>query len=297
MDMHKKLLLIVNLHAGKKEIKNALDEVIDLFVSYDIIPSVITTQAQGFATEFIENYGSNYDFVVCIGGDGTFNETLNGVLSLNKALPIGYLPSGSVNDFARSLALKTDFLEGAKKIVDFSLHELDVGELNGKYFAYVAAVGAFTAISHQTPQNLKNIFGHFAYYLEGLKNLSDLRHTYHLRIIADDEIIEDDFIFLAISNAYLLGGIMPLDEKDISFSDGKFELILIKAPKNPVEIQKILLSLHTKVYDERYIRFVHATSFEISSEVAIEWTIDGESAGLFKNVRINVLNKKLKMIY
>lgn len=295
--MTKKLLLIVNLHAGRKEIKNSLDEVIDLFVKNLYIPTVITTQYQNYATEFIKEYGKDYDLIVCIGGDGTFNETLNGVISLEKILPIGYLPSGSVNDFARSLDLKTDFTGAVEEIINFNQHYLDIGDLNGRYFAYVAAIGAFTGISHQTSQNLKNIFGHFAYYFEGLKSLSDLKQAYHLTIKADDKIIEDDFIFLAISNAYLLGGIMPLNEKEISFSDGKFELMLIKAPKNPVDIQKILLNLHTKEYDERFIHFIHATHFEIISKEPIEWTLDGESAGFHKKAEIKVHKKILQMLY
>lgn len=295
--MDKKLLLIVNLHAGKKEIKHSLDDVIDLFVKHSFIPTVITTQYQNHATDFIKEFGSEYSLVVCIGGDGTFNETLNGVLQSKEILPMGYLPSGSVNDFARSLALETDFSLAVEKILKFDTHLLDVGRLNERYFAYVAAIGAFTGISHQTPQNLKNIFGHFAYYFEGLKNLSDLRQTYHLKIKVNDEEIEDDFIFLAISNAYLLGGIMPLNEKEISFSDGKFELILIKAPKNPVDIQKILLNLHTKAYDERFVRFIHAEKFEIFSNEPIEWTLDGENAGYYEHVEIIVENQTLKMLY
>ena len=295
--MLKTLLLIVNVYAGKQEIRSSLWAIIDKAVSSGYLPHVVITQEIGHATQVVLEIGEKYDLIVCVGGDGTFNETINGVAFLEKDVLLGYIPSGSVNDLARSLGFTTNSLEMLERIFTGSAHHFDLGKLNDRFFAYVAAIGAFTSVSHQTPQNLKNIFGRFAYYLEGLKSLSDLRHSYHLCIDVDGEIFEDEYIFLAISNSYFLGGVMPLDSKNISFSDGEFELILIKAPKNPVELQKILFSLRFKQYDDQLIHFVHGKKFKIISNEELEWVVDGESAGKHKVVDINVYKNKINLMY
>ena len=295
--MLKKLLLIVNIQAGKQEIRSNLWAIIDRSVSFGYLPQVLITQEVGHATQVILEMGMYYDFIICVGGDGTFNETINGVAFLEKDILIGYIPSGSVNDLARSLGFTTNSLEMLDRIFKGSAHQFDLGKLNDRFFAYVAAIGAFTSVSHQTSQNLKNVFGRFAYYLEGLKSLSDLRHSYHLSITVDGEVFEGEYIFLAVSNSYFLGGVMPLDSKNISFSDGEFELILIKAPKNPVELQRILFSLRFKQYDNQLIHFIHGKRFNIISSEELEWVVDGESAGKHKVVDINVYNNKIKLMY
>lgn len=292
-----KLLLIVNAQAGKQEIKDAFYSIIDLFTSADYLTTVIITQYPQHATEAVERHGGEYDLIVCVGGDGTFNEAVNGLMKIPEDIPLGYIPSGTVNDLARSLEFSKNPLAAARSIIAGKSKNFDIGTLNKRYFTYVAAMGAFTSISHQTPQNLKNLLGRYAYYLEGVKSLPELGKSYNLRIKYDDQEIEGDYIFVSISNSYSLGGLMQLDPECVSFSDGEFELMLIRTPNNPVDIQRILYKLHNREYDDNLVMFIHAKHFEIESDQEMLWTIDGEEAGEFKSVEIEVCEKRLSLIY
>jgi diacylglycerol kinase family enzyme len=188
---------------------------------------------------------------------------------------LGYIPAGSTNDFAASLKLPTNVLQAARDIAEGNAQRYDVGKFGDRYFSYVASFGTFTRSSYATPQSIKNALGHTAYLLEGIQELSQIRPT-HVRLELDDEVVEDDFIFGAISNSLSIGGILTLDPKQVDMRDGKFELLLVRSPRDLAEISECIWALRTQKYNCAMITFRSTQSVRITEGANMIWTLDGE---------------------
>lgn len=221
--------------------------------------------------------GSQYDLVVASGGDGTLNETIAGLVQLDNPPLLGYLPQGSTNDFASSLHISDDPAAAAEVIVQEHVQVLDVGLWNQRPFAYVASFGAFTRTSYTASQASKNALGHFAYILEGMKDLNSLR-PYRIRVTADGEVLDGDYLFGAVCNSTSIGGLMKLDPERVVLDDGKFELLLIPSPKTPLELQNLMLALLNQHYDSEGLVFRHISSLHLETEEDLPWSLDGEYA-------------------
>ena len=273
----KKLLLVMNPYAGTRKANRYLPEIISIFnrAGYDVHTYV--TAATGDATDLITRRGAEMDLIVCIGGDGTFNETITGLMRCGAKIPIGYIPAGSTNDFASSLHLSTNILEAAQDIVRGTPVPYDVGKFGDRYFSYVASFGAFTRTAYTTPQNIKNALGHTAYLLEGIQELSQIKNI-HLRFETDSEIIEDDFIFGAISNSTSIGGLLTLDPKQVDMGDGKFELLLVRSPKDLSEVSECIRALQSQKYNCNMITFLSSSHVRVTAPADMPWTLDGERA-------------------
>ena len=272
----KKMLFIVNPISGQKKAVKFLPEIISLFnrANYEVITYM--TGDRGDATRMAALRGCDVDLVVCCGGDGTFNETITGLLENNIHVPVGYIPSGSTNDFAASMKLSTNPLKATQDIIEGKPFCYDVGKFGKRYFSYVASFGAFTQASYTTPQSIKNILGHTAYVLSGISELSQIRKE-HVRMEIDGEIVEDDYLFGAISNSTSVGGILTLDPSLVDMGDGLFEILLVRAPKNLLEITECLQGLQAQDYRNcSMITFRSARRVRILASSDMPWTLDGE---------------------
>jgi YegS/Rv2252/BmrU family lipid kinase len=208
---------------------------------------------------------------------------------------IGYIPAGSTNDFANSLKLSKNILKAAEDIMEGSARQIDIGSFEGRNFSYVASFGAFTDISYKTPQNVKNSLGYLAYALEGIKDIGNLKSK-HLRFIADGNVIEDDFIFGAICNSTSVGGVINLDPHLVDLSDGLFEILLIRLPKDLLELNEIIIALSSKKYKTKMITFLSAGEIIVEAKESVDWTLDGEYALGDKIIHIKNINKAIKFI-
>lgn len=272
----KKLLILMNPCSGKKKAGSHLWEIISIFNRADYEVTVHITAEQGDAANVIAKHGTSYDLLVCIGGDGTFNEVVTGLATLDRKPPIGYIPAGSTNDFAGSLHLSKNILTAAHDIVKGHVHPLDIGQFNDRYFSYIASFGVFTKTSYSTPQSLKNLLGHTAYVLESVKELASIR-SHHLRFTtADGTVFEDDYIFGAISNSTSVAGVLTLDPTLVDMNDGLFELLLVRKPQSLLEISDCILALTTQDYNSPMLTFVSTPSVEIEAPEDLNWTLDGE---------------------
>ena len=272
----KKLLFLLNPCAGTRKANKLLPEILSVFNrgGYDVICYI--TAGQGDASLVAEQRAREMDLIVCCGGDGTFNETVNGVLRSGVPVPIGYIPSGSTNDFASSMKLSTNPLKAAQDILEGTPFSYDVGKFGSRYFSYVASFGAFTQTSYTTPQSIKNILGHTAYVLSGISELSQIRKE-HVRMEIDGEIVEDDYLFGAISNSTSVGGVLTLDPSLVDMGDGLFEILLVRAPKNLLEITECLQALQTQDYSNcAMVTFRSARKVRILADSSMPWTLDGE---------------------
>lgn len=271
----KKLLIILNPNAGMRKANRVLPEIISVFNRADFDVSVYITAHQGDAKGYVSRNAEGKDLIVCCGGDGTFNETVAGLLESGLDIPLGYIPAGSTNDFANSLGLSQDPVQAAQNIAAGKVERYDVGCFNGRYFTYVASFGAFTKASYSTPQNVKNALGHTAYILEGIQELSQLR-TLPVKIELDGDVIEDDFLFGAICNSTSVAGILTLDPKQVDMRDGLFELLLVRAPKDIFEIRECIQAVQKQQYNCKMITFRSAKEVKVYADPQMCWTLDGE---------------------
>lgn len=285
----------MNPYAGTRHaVKNVVD-IISIFnrADYDVL--VYMTAGQGDAIRITREKAKDLDLVVCAGGDGTFNETISGILQSGADVPVGYIPCGSTNDFASSLKLPGNVLQAAKAIVEGQPVTYDVGLFGDRYFSYVASFGAFTKASYATPQNVKNALGHMAYILGGISELSQIRKE-HVRIELDDQTIEDDFIFGAVSNSTSMGGILTLDPKQVDMRDGKFELLLVRAPKNLAEIGECIQALQTQKYNCSMMTFLSTQNLTVYAKPEMPWTLDGERADGQEQIQIRNLHHAIRLM-
>ena len=287
--MLKKLLFIINPKAGKTKSMVPLFNAAAVFSKAGYLLRLRLTEKAGDATRFAAEEGGDYDLVVCAGGDGTFNETISGLMQLEKKPPVGYLPNGSTNDFAASLHLPLSPAFGARKMMrEGKPHPLDLGIRNDRYFAYVASFGAFTRSSYAAPQSVKNVLGHLAYILEGIKDLDSLR-PYHCCVEAGGETFEGNFIFGAVCNTTSLGGIIKLDPDRVVMNDGRFEMLLLRMPKTAGDLQKLLSAVTKMQYDDPGVIFRHVTDVTVTTDEDIPWSLDGEYAPSAPRVEIRNL--------
>lgn len=287
--MDKKLLFIFNPRSGKALIKNKLMDIVDIFVKGGYSVQLHPTQKTHDAYEQTKVLAGEVDLVVCSGGDGTLNEVVTGLVDSKAETPLGYIPSGSTNDFAASLSIPKDMIRAAKAIVEGQLFACDVGAFNDDTFAYIAAFGLFTDVSYQTDQGLKNVLGHMAYVLEGMKRIFEIE-SYHMAIEASDKVFEGEFMFGMVTNSRSVGGFKKLTGKNVQLDDGLFEVTFIRKPKNPLELNEILASLLAAEDNTELIESFKADAVEIVSDQQIPWTLDGEFGGEHSNV--NIVNRK-----
>ena len=271
----KKLLLILNPFSGQKRANRYLADIFLMYsqAGYDV--TVHMTTGPGSAREAVCRLGADMDLVVCCGGDGTLNETITGLVQAGLEVPVGYIPAGSTNDFASSLNLSTNIMQAAKEILDGEPIVYDIGKFGDRYFSYVASFGAFTRASYSTPQSIKNALGHTAYVLEGITELSQIRKE-HVRMEIDGQVVEDDFLFGAISNSTSVGGILTLDPKQVDMADGKLEILLVRAPQDLLELSECILAVQSQKYNCAMITFRSAERIKVYADPFMPWTLDGE---------------------
>ncbi len=292
----KKLLFVMNPYAGMRKANRCLTEIIDIFNRADYRVDIHMTAGSGDGQQVVLQRAGDVDLVVCCGGDGTFNETLSGVLLSGRSIPIGYIPAGSTNDFAASLHLSTDILQAARDIVSGSPVYYDAGKFDSRYFSYVASFGLFTRASYTTPQNIKNALGHTAYVLSGLQELGQLK-SFHVRLeLTGGQVVEDDFLFGAISNSTSVGGILTLDPKQVDMRDGKFEILLARAPKDLSELAECIVSLQKQTYNCRMLTFLSASGVKITADPGMDWTLDGEWEAGHRQITVENLRHAVQIM-
>ena len=280
----KKLLYIYNPAAGRRTAKASLSDVVEVFSRQGYEITVHPTQGRGDATRTVLEDGGGFDRVVCYGGDGTLNETVQGLLALpaDKRPVLGYIPAGTTNDFSRTLELPRTLPELAEAAGAGAPRPIDVGEAAGRPFTYVAAFGLFTDVSYSTPQANKNLLGHFAYLLEGMGRLASIP-SYHMKVSTRSGTeVEGDFIYGMVGNTVSVGGLVNLPRDKVLLDDGRFEVILIRQPKTAKDWQSILTALTTLELSkdgEGAVVGFSAGEVTFACDAPVAWTVDGEFGG------------------
>ena len=278
MNNLRKLLFLVNPHAGKAAIGGKLLPVLEVFTQAGYRPTVCLSQKSGELTEVARREGERYDLVVCSGGDGTLNETINGLMCLEQPPVLGYIPAGTTNDFAASLGIPKQMEKAAAIAVSGRPVQVDVGRFNDRYFSYVAAFGAFTDVTYATPQEFKNALGRLAYLIEGAQRLGSLK-SWRLRLEYDTGCAEGEFLLGLVSNSSYVAGLPVGKVVDVSMSDGLLEVTLVRKPANLTDLSNIARSLLQGELDNELLLSVKTRHLRLVAEEPMPWTLDGEYGG------------------
>ena len=294
----KRLLFIYNPQAGKGLIKPHLANVVDAFTKAGYLVTVWPTQGKADAARVAARQGWWYDRVVCCGGDGTLSETVSGLLTLDAPPVLGYIPTGTTNDFAKNLGLPRGVEKAAVTAMEGTPRPCDMGRFNDRTFVYVAAFGVFTDVSYDTPQQFKSAFGHLAYVLEGATKLGDLGRGYHLTVEHDGGTLEGDFIYGMVTNTNSVGGFKVFPSDQVSLDDGVFEVVLVRQPKNVADLQDALVSLVRQSHEEsRQVEAFHTSRLKVAAAEPLPWTLDGEYGGDPEVAKIENLHKAITLVW
>lgn len=293
--MAQKLLFIYNPQSGQGKIKAHLSDILDIMIKAGFEVTAYVTQAKSDAISKVAREADRFDRIVVSGGDGTLDEVMTGLMQSGIRLPIGYIPAGSTNDFASSFGISTDMLAAARAAVGNDLFTCDVGGFNQDFFVYVAAFGLFTEASYATSQELKNMLGHAAYILEGVKQLTEIP-SYRMQVEHDGQVLYGEFVFGMATNATSIGGIKGLIAEDVKLNDGLFEVTLIKMPKNPIELSEILAFFTNFNRDTEMVHSFQTSKVRFTSEQQVPWTLDGEFGGEHEIVTVENLHQMMDIL-
>lgn len=293
----KKIYFIYNPHAGKEQIGMKLNEIIQILAERDNELTVVPTTGYLDAMERIANLPMKYDFVVCSGGDGTLDEVVTGMMKRPEEmrLPIGYIPAGTTNDFARSLEIPRTMADAAYTAVHGHPFACDIGSFNDDSFVYIASFGIFTDVSYSTKQEVKNVLGHMAYVLEAMKSLYNIK-SYNMKVSSDEMEFEGEFLFGMVTNSKSVAGFKGLVRNEVVFDDGVFEVTFIKRPRNAMEIQEILAALLIAELNSKYMYSFRTKKLVIESDEMVPWTLDGEFGGEHDSVVIENKQRAVEII-
>ena len=294
--MKKKVLFIVNPKSGKGSIRSKLLDILDIFVKAGFDLTLYISQSAGDARAKAKEVEGRYELVICSGGDGTLDEVISGMMECEKRSAIGYIPCGSTNDFAHSLKIPTSMTKAAEHIAAWKEFPCDIGRFNDDYFVYIAAFGLFTDVSYETSQDVKNVLGHLAYILEGMKKLTEIK-SYPMKVESEEMTVEGNFLFGMVTNSTSVGGFRDITGKHVHLDDGVFEVTLIKTPQNILELNEIIQAVIAgKSENNKYFYQFRSSHVKFTSESPVAWTQDGEFGGYHEVVDVKNDKQALSLL-
>ena len=297
----KRLMLIMNPRSGLMQAPKRMGEIVEIFSRAGYLTEVLMTTAGGDARQFTVDYSDEAEIIVVSGGDGTLNEVIDGLITSGSQAKLGYIPSGSTNDFANSIGLPKSIIDCARLVVSGTPQPIDIGSFNGRYFSYVASFGAFTSLTYSVPQNLKNIFGHAAYVMGGITELANIRSV-HAKVILDkgtpdEQTHEGDYVIGAVCNSRSIGGILNLEKLDVNMNDGFMEVLLVKMPHDLVALNDIAISMLSGTFASHQIETYSAGNVTVEIDEGIHWTLDGEYEPGARVCEIRTLGSAISLIH
>ena len=294
--MKKKVLFIVNPKSGKGSIRSKLLDIVDIFVKAGFDLTLYISQSAGDARAKAKEVEGRYELVICSGGDGTLDEVISGMMECEKRSAIGYIPCGSTNDFAHSLKIPTSMTKAAEHIAAWKEFPCDIGRFNDDYFVYIAAFGLFTDVSYETSQDVKNVLGHLAYILEGMKKLTEIK-SYPMKVESEEMTVEGNFLFGMVTNSTSVGGFRNITGKHVHLDDGVFEVTLIKTPQNILELNEIIQAVIAgKSENNKYFYQFRSSHVKFTSESPVAWTQEGEFGGYHEVVDVKNDKQALSLL-
>lgn len=289
------MMLIINPVAGKGGFRDSISDVLETFCTSGFAVTVYMTAYKRHATELVRDNGTKYDVVVCCGGDGTLSETIAGLMEVGDRPRLGYIPMGTANDVASTLGIPHNPKVAAEIIVRGGTIPFDVGSMGGNYFTYISAFGAFTEVSYTTPVESKQTLGHLAYILEGVGHLGSIA-PHNLVAEYDDQRIEGEYVFGAVTNTTSIAGLVKLKSGFVSLGDGKFEVILVKNPRNIIDLNHIFMGMFSQNYNPDYVKIFKTSKVKFTFDEEVNWTRDGEDGGVHREIVLENIMAPIRII-
>ena len=279
-----------------ERIRSKLLDIVDIFVKAEFDLTLYISQSAGDARAKAKEVEGRYELVICSGGDGTLDEVISGMMECEKRSAIGYIPCGSTNDFAHSLKIPTSMTKAAEHIAAWKEFPCDIGRFNDDYFVYIAAFGLFTDVSYETSQDVKNVLGHLAYILEGMKKLTEIK-SYPMKVESEEMTVEGNFLFGMVTNSTSVGGFRNITGKHVHLDDGVFEVTLIKTPQNILELNEIIQAVIAgKSENNKYFYQFRSKAVKFISDDPVAWTLDGEFGGYHEVVDVKNDKQALSLL-
>ena len=295
-----KILLVYNPVSGKDSERKDPDHIVRVFGRHGFEVTKTVTTCSGDATRLVKENLDGHEAVICCGGDGTFSETVNGVMALGEKKPIMYLPSGSTNDFAATVGASRSVEKQIDLYKKGYLNNYDIGKFNDNYFSYIASFGVASDSAYVTSQKFKNLLGHTAYILEcfvfRLPHYIKTLRAYNMKIEYDGGVIEDGFYFGAVSNTNRVGGFFGYDKMGVKLNDGEFECLFVRGVKSVPDLFYLVKKIRDQNYDGGQIITFKTKHLKITCNDEVAWTFDGEYGGKHTNVDIDVLPSAINIV-
>ncbi len=293
----KKMLLIVNPISGKGKAGKYLPDMEERFKNAGYELKTVLTEKERNAYHIICEENEDYDVITCVGGDGTLKETATAIIEKEIDTPIGYVPMGSTNDFARSMNIpRGNVMAAVENIIEGTAKSVDIGRFNGENFIYIASFGNFTSSSYTASQKLKNAIGRTAYYLPIVKEFFHMK-GFHARVEADGETFEDDWFVGGATNSYGVGGMPVLHNIGVEFDDGLHELVLVRMFKNVGEALSFIKAMATKDFiNSPLVTIRHCDDIKFYFDTPTDFTLDGEFGGSLTYAEAKTLKHAVKII-
>lgn len=285
----RKCVVIINPKSGQNLENDYVFEYQSILQKYDYETVVYFTSHEKHATEIVLNI-DDADLVVSVGGDGTFNEVVNGNLKRKNKLLLTHIPVGTTNDIGSMFGYGKDPIENLKLSLSGVIKGIDICTINNVPFIYVAGFGKFMNVPYETPRDLKSKFGHFAYVVEGAKSLANPTPLYKLRYKVDGKSYDGEYSFVLISNANRIAGFNNF-YKEVKLDDEKFEVVFCKLTKKSDVVKSIYHIATSNIESAKGFETYKVSELEIKFDgVCPSWCIDGE--------KLETKNKifKIKMI-
>lgn len=287
-----KVKFIYNPYSGEGAILKEIDKIIDMHQKkgYTIVPYRI--QRDIGIEEAFDEIDESYKYVLIAGGDGTIDSIVNAMKQKNIELPIGILPVGTANDFARLLGMTNNIENNIEQILNSEPIKVDIGHVNDKYFVNVLSTGLFTDVSQKTDTNLKNTLGKLAYYIKGIEQLPNFR-SLNAKITANGKVYDSPMYLILVFNGQTAGGFKIALDAEID--DGLLDVFILKSCHIAEFIHVFLKFMMGEHMEDPRVEYIKTQELLIESTEAIVTDIDGEKGPDFP-LRVSCIKNGIEIL-
>ncbi len=288
--MYKRALILINPESGRGLSDADLASIVNILSKHNILATININQYSRQLSDIVANKIDDFDFISCYGGDGTMKDLATALTNMKSDKPALYLPGGSTCDFAKNIGISNNLEQSLSLFWDGEYAKADIGLANGEAFVYIASFGAFADTSYSTSRELKKNLGSLAYFIEALKSVGKIAPI-HCKVKNSEIDLEDNYLFVSVSNSISVGGILNFESENIYMDDSYFELLLIKASDNHFLYPGLIAKLLLNDYDHELIERYKVKSVDFFFDEPVAFTLDGEFARQSKSWHIEVKNK------
>ena len=290
-----KALICYNPYSGKQAFERDLPYVnLRLKEKYDEV-IVFRSVAPKSITTFIKNFAVDFDLILIAGGDGSLNEAINGIMTLNYRPKIAYIPYGTVNDVGHMLKLNNSIEKTMDIILEGNKVEMDICKIDDRYFTYACAAGSFTNVSYEASSRLKKTFGRMAYFIEAAKEIS-LDQRMNLTIETNDQVITGTYYVVMALNSKRLAGFRIHRREKTKLNDGIIDLTLLSMAKFKMSVFRLIFFF---LFGEKYkygMDYIKTGKFKLKSDKPLNFNVDGEFAFTANEINLEVCPRAIDFI-